>query len=619
VDPQAKQVARTIATGSNPTALLLDRYQRRLYVANSGSDTLSIVDTTNDRILRTVLLRPDDVRGLPGFSPLGMAISPDEARLYVAMADMNAVAVVGLPEGKLLGYIPVGWYPTSVAVSPDGRKLFVANAKGVRERNPNADKRYTLDILEGTVSIIDTPSAEALRPMTAQTLVNNRVAFAARRAAAKFKNPGIKHVIYIIKENRTYDQVFGDMPRGKGDPSLCMFPRPVTPNQHALAERFVLLDNFYDCAEVSADGWNWSTSGMANPYVARNAPYNYSGRGRSYDFEGQNNGVPVDLLGFKDVATAAGGYIWDAVIKKGLSYRNYGFFVNFDDPATRSKEGERTGAPENVPNKKALQGRTDTNFRLYDTNYPDSDAYRLYSLTYPGMTPPYGKFAAPSRFAAWKREFDEYVSRGDMPRFMTIRMGNDHTNGTRPGSPSPRAMVADNDFAVGQVVEAVSKSPFWKSTAIFILEDDAQNGFDHVDAHRSIAAVISPYTKRGSLDSRFYNTDSMLHTICLLLGVPPMNQYVAAAPPMDVFGAAPENIEPYTAALPAREIMAEINGRTAYRAEDSLKLNFADADAVPDQELNDILWHALMPGKPKPPIRYGLRIFPKPPKDDDDD
>jgi YVTN family beta-propeller protein len=619
VDPNTPRLIRNIKTGANPMALLLDRKQERLFVANAGSDTVSILDTRSDRVTHTILLRPDDLRGLPGVTPTGLALSPDESRLYVTLADMNAVAVVALPEGKLEGYIPVGWYPTSVVASPDGKRLFVANAKGVSTRNPN-DKpvgpdgrlgRYIQNIIEGTVSVIDTPDATALSRMTAQTIQNNRVAEAKQ---VQFRNPGIEHVIYIIKENRTYDQVLGDLPQGNGDPSLCFFPREVTPNQHALAERFVLLDNFYCCAEVSADGWNWSTSGMVNEYTARNTPYNYSGRGRAYDFEGQNNGTPVDLLGLTDVARAPGGYIWDLCLKHGVSFRNYGFFLAFSDENAKGSDGKPL-ATENTPTKKALIARTNLNFRLYDLSYADSDAWVIHNAPAPDQRKEYGAFKSPSRFSEWKREFDEFVKNGNLPRFLMVRLPRNHTRGTTPNAPSPRAMVADNDYAVGQLVEAVSKSPYWKKTAIFIVEDDAQNGFDHVDAHRSTAFVISPFIKKGTVDSRFYNTDSVLRTMELLLGLPPMNQYDAVATPFDFFSDKPENDQPYTAILPDRKIIAEINQPTAYRAQDSARFNFEEPDSVPDEELNDILWHAIMGEKtPKPPIRYSLRtaLFEKP-------
>ena len=626
VDPREPGLLRNIRVGEQPQGILLNKEQTRLYVANAGSDTVSVLDTTTDRVVKTYLIRPDDVRGLPGSTPNNLALCPDERRLYVTLGDMNSVAVIDLKAGRLIGYIPVGWNPTAVVVSPDTKRLFVANAKGVNSRNPNAKEvldrgRYIQNIIEGTVSTIPVPTDSELKRLTTLTLVNNLRPItitstitnpkAQRPTPNSLRNPGIGHVIYIIKENRTYDQVLGDLPKGNGDPSLCLFPREVTPNQHALSERFALLDNFYCCAEVSADGWQWSVSGMTSAYTSRNAPYNYSGRGKIYDQEGQNHGVPVDLHGVKDVARPPSGYIWDQCAKRGISYRNYGFYVSFADAGEISME-TRPKAVDNTPNKKALVGHTDLNFRLYDMRYADSDAWVVYNAPAPNQLKEYGAHKAPSRFSAWKREFDEFVKNGKLPRFTMIRLPRDHTSGTAAGASSPRAMVADNDYAVGQVVEAVSKSPFWKSSAIFILEDDAQNGFDHVDAHRSIAFVISPFVKRSILDSRFYNTDSMLRTMGLLLGLPPLCQYDAVASPIDVFGAKLENPEPYTAILPKREIIAEVNQRTAYRAADSARLlNPYKEESAPDEELNDILWGALKPGIRKPAIRYSLRMNPE--------
>ncbi len=618
VDPTHGTMVRTIRTGASPTALLLDREQKRLFVANSGSDTISIVDTARDRVTHTVSVRPHDVRGLPGATPLGMALSPDESRLYVALADMNAVAVISLTDRALKGYLPTGWYPTSVALSADGTSLFVANGKGTQERNPNhkpagpdgAWGQYIANIIEGTVSRMETPTDDDLIATTKQTLLNNRLAEAHE---VKLKNPGIKHVFYIIKENRTYDQVFGDLTAGNGDPSLCLFPREVTPNLHALAERFGIFDNFYCCAEVSADGWNWSVSGMANEYTIRNSMYNYSGRGRSYDFEGLNNGTPVDLIGLPDVARAPGGYIWDHALKHRVPFRNYGFFVSDIGPDEKDGSGKSLASP-NAAVKRALADRTDVSFLQYDLTYADSDAWVTYNCPAPDQKKAFGVRNAPSRFAEWKAEFDEYCRNGNLPRFIMLRLPRDHTAGTKAGAGSPRAMVADNDYAVGQVVEAVSKSPYWKSSVICVLEDDAQAGHDHVDAHRSIALVVSPFSKPG-VDSRFYNTDSMLRTMELLLGMPPMCQYDAVASPIDCFAATRINAEPYTAILPPRSIVAEVNGRRAYRSEISGRLNFAEADAVPDALLNNILWHAIKgEDTPEPPSRSGLRLT----SDDDD-
>lgn len=613
VDPEKGTVTASIRTGANPVALLLDGAQQRLFVANAGSDTVSIVDTRTDRVARTILLRPDDLRGLPGATPLGMALSPDETRLYVALADMNAVAVVDLPNDRVLGYVPTGWYPTAVAVSGDGQRLFVSSARGVRERNPNSKPagpngswgQYIGNIIEGTVSTIPMPVIADLEAETQQVLENNRIAEARRTT---FRNPGIRHVFYIIKENRTYDQVLGDLPIGNGDPSLCMFGRNVTPNQHALAERFGLFDNFYCCAEVSADGWNWSTAGMANEYTSRNSMYGYSGRGRAYDYEGANMDSPVDLMGLPDVARSPGGYIWDLCVRKGVSFRNYGFFVSEIGPDEKDAKGRSLASP-NAPLRKALVRNTDVDFLQYDLSYADSSAWVEYNCPAPKQKTSFGSKGARSRYEEWRMEFDEYVRKGNLPRFIMIRLPRDHTHGTAVGHSSPRAMVADNDYAVGQIVEAISNSPYWPKSAIFIVEDDAQNGHDHVDAHRSIAFVISPFCKRGVVDSRFYNTDSVLRTIELLLGLPPMCQYDAVAPPIDIFTRKPENIEPYKAILPAREIIAEVNQATAYGAELSGRLNFARVDAVPDHILNTILWRAVMgPDVPEPAPRYSVRV-----------
>jgi YVTN family beta-propeller protein len=625
-DPAKPRLVRNLTTGTQPIGLLLDGEQRRLFVANAGSDTVSIIDTEKNRVVETVLLRPEQSASLPGATPTGLALSPDESRLYVTLGDMNAVALVRLDgfQGTLEGFLPTGWYPTAAVVSRDGARLFVANAKGVSVRNPNNRNagpndewgQYIQNIIEGTVSLhLARPNGEQLRQQTAQALANNRISGDLKDANKNLPLPsGIKHVIYIIKENRTYDQVFGDLPQGNGDPSLCLFPRAVTPNQHALAERFVLLDNFYVCAEVSADGWCWSVSGMASENTARNSTFNYSGRGRNYDFEGQSNGTPVDLKGLPDVSRAPGGYLWDNCARHGVSFRNYGFYSAFGEG--QGPDGKPL-AEDNRPVKKALLQATDNNFRRYDMAYADSDLWQIYNCPSPKQLKTYGKYNAPSRFAEWKREFDAFVKKRNLPRFLMVRLPRNHTSGTRPEEPSPRAMVADNDYAVGQLVEAVSTSPYWKETAIFILEDDAQNGHDHVDAHRSPALVISPYVRRGTVDSRFFNTCSMLRTMQALLGLPPMNQYDAVAPAMTVFGPTPDNAEPYTAIRPAREIAAELNTRTAYRARDSQRLNFEQADAVPDDVLTEIIWHAVKGAQtPAPPIRYGLRFGP-PPRDDD--
>jgi YVTN family beta-propeller protein len=597
VDIAAGKVTHTLRTGAAPAAMTFGPGQTRLYVSNAHSDTISVIDTAAKKVIDTILVRPAALPGLPGATPQGLAVSPDGTTLYAALSDMNCLGVIDLNKRALVGYIPTGWLPTSVVATQ--KELLVTCAKGVQAANPNSkpvgDKgTYVQDIIAGTVTRIPLEAALPLKPHTEKVIANNllRKGLNSRRLP-QFKNPGIKHVIYVIKENRTYDNVLGDIERGNGDPSITLFPRRVTPNQHALAERFVQLDNFHVCAEVSQDGWVWSTAGMVNAYASRNTPYNYSGRGRSYDTEGSNNGVPVDLIDLPDVTRPPGGYIWELCQKHKVTYRNYGFFTQFTDPSDKRFDILKE-AKENEPAKKALVGMTNTNFRRYDLTYADSEAYQAYRFSWPRQRKTYGEFKSVSRFTEWKREFDEFVKAGKMPQFQMVRFGQDHTSGTQSGQPTPQSMVADNDYAVGQMVEAVSNSPFWKNTVICILEDDAQAGIDHVDAHRSIAFVISPYVKRGQLDSRFYNTSSMLRTMELLLGLPPMNQYDAVASPLDVFGRKLENAEPYKAILPDREIICEINPSSSAHVVSDLT-----EESEEDEELNEVLWTAIM-GKDRP-------------------
>ena len=611
-DPVKGQHVASISTGAQPNSILLSKNNSRLYVANGGSDTISVIDTMTDRVMNTILLRPPGAHALPSAGPVGLALSPDQKSLYVALSDMNCIAVINLLTNKVQGYIPTGWLPTAIVASRDGKSLLVTCAKGTKTRNPNGvpvgeKGRYIQDIVDGSITHMPVPTAAQLKKHTSTVIENNFIdRVISSKAPMEGKKPGIKYVIYIVKENRTYDQVLSDIPRGVRDKSLLMFGKEVTPNQHALVERFVQLDNFYVCAEVSADGWNWSTAGMVSPYTSRNTVYNYSGRGRNYDFEGQNNGVPVDILGLPDVAKPAGGYIWDQALKNKVTFRNYGLFVTFNDPEDK-RFTQVSKLDDQIPVKKALQNHTDNNFRRYDLAYADSDAWVKYDSPFPKQLLKNGKFDSPSRFSAWKREFDEFVKKGEMPRFQMIRFGNDHTAGTRAGWASPRAMVADNDYAVGSLVEAISKSKFWKETAIFILQDDAQAGYDHIDGHRSTAYVISPWVKRNTLDSRFYNTDSMLRTMGILLGMKPMNLYDAIARPMDVFGDSPANAEPFNAILPDKDIVCEQNKPNAFMAQRSAELfPRLIPDPGRDHEQTRILWTAVT-GKPVP-ARYAGRV-----------
>jgi YVTN family beta-propeller protein len=606
-DPADIKLRATLHTGSHPVGLLLDKSQDRLFVANAHSDTVSVVDVKTDKVLHTILLRPQVAKDLAGATPLGMALSPNEKRLYVALGDMNAVAVVDLGEAdgpELEGYIPAGWYPTAVAVAPDGTTLLVTNAKGDRTRVPHdfesGKKRGVvspLTLYEGTLWRVATPSNAQLKPLTERALENSRLTprYLGQENPLKgigLQAGGVKHVIYIVKENRTYDHVLGDLPQGNGDPERCLFPRAVTPNQHALAERFVLLDNFYDSGEVSGDGWTWSTQAQANEYTIRNVPYQYSGRGRVFDYEGQNNGYPAGgfpatgpdgkplsddprfaggAKAVPDVAAAPGGHLWDLARKSGLTIRNYGFFSN-----NGLKQDGKTVIPDNYPASTGLQpgghdlgGLTDVDYRRFDVNYPDSDAPAAYAERFkdPGFRWPvhaYGKDKLDGRVAEWKREFALMLAKdpagGAVPNLTFVRLPSDHTAGANPGHPTPRCMVADNDYGLGQIVEAVSHSPIWKSCAIVVIEDDAQNGPDHVDAHRSTCYVISPWMKKGSHDRTFQNTVSAIKTVECLLGLPPMCQYDAASGVIGGWDDAPRNDEPFVAIPPDPKIMRERNG-----------------------------------------------------------
>jgi hypothetical protein len=447
----------------------------------------------------------------------------------------------------------------------------------------------------------------------------------------------IEHVFYIIKENRTYDQILGDMPDGNGDSSLTLFGRDITPNLHALAERFVLLDSTYCCGEVSGDGWCWSTQGMASAYVSRNVPYSYSQRGRNYDYDGQNNGYPTGGIpttgpdapettnpvfsqGGEPVPDvgSAGDHLWDAARRAGVSFRNYGFFLYFADAVT--------GGPDNYPATLGLRpgghdlaGVTDLDYRRFDLDYADSDASsRLFAKTgnpndlYTIKT--YGQSAAPSRFSEWKREFDLMHAKdpagGAVPTLTLLRLGNDHTIGMKAGKHSPKSTVADNDYAIGQVVDAISHSPIWKTSAIFIIEDDAQSGEDHVDAHRTTCFVVSPWIRPHSIDHRFYNTDSVLKTMELLLGIQPMTQYEAIAAAIDDWDSSPTNAAPYDAIFPAENLIADINPQPSKLSagdprrrlvELSDEMDFRRADAAPTALLNEVVWKSVRGISSEPP------------------
>lgn len=699
-DPGNIQLVSKIPNLSHPSALLLNKAQTLLYIANAGSDTISAVDIVNDhlQVMATVLLRPSNVSSLPGVSPSGLALSPDEKTLYASLGDFNAVGVIDAGTNQLSGYIPVGWYPTALAATPDGKALLVVNGWGTTAMNPNPQfdylnpdtlginfgipipaysgspgPGYVLNSIPGNVSRIDlTKAMPTLAQSTAQVIQNNQNTPAMGSSADKMlagigiKSGKIKHVIYIIKENRGYDQVLGDLPQGNGDSSLTIYGRKITPNQHALAERFILLDNFYNNAPVSGEGWIWCTQSLANAFTIKSIPYIYqlslATYQINYSFEGQVNGYVTggypaqDQDGnwlstshqpaspIPDVSEAPGGYIWDGVKAAGLTYRNYGFFLSAGAPTIPP-----FAIPDNYPNKANLSppghiptppgqvaGFSDYDYRKFDFGYADSDAWVKHGFQAKDLGLTTGKLicsdgnpgcyasanspiqAQPSRFSEWNREFQEMLKQdptgNSVPAFMMVRLMRDHTMGLNPGFGSPRAMMADNDYAVGELVQAVSNSPIWKSTVIFVIEDDAQFSNDHVDTHRSFCQVISPWIKRGTVDSRFYDTNSVLKSIELLLGLSPMSQYDHFSNPiMGGWDAAPHNSAAYAAILPPRDIIGEVNPKIAsYASNDprlrlavlSSKMNWKTADAAPYQILNEVLWkEARGPGVKMPKLR----------------
>jgi YVTN family beta-propeller protein len=563
-----RRIAR-IAVGRHPSAMVVRG--TRLYVASASTDSISVVDTSASKVIRTFNDAPP-AGPREGSTPNALALSRDGSRLFVAEADNNAVAVFDVATGKLRGRIPVEWYPSALAL--DGDALLVVNGKGRGSRpNPNMqqpnrhrpdDSRdYTLGQLDGTLMTI--PSAVAAPKLASFT---KRVAHAngwdTTRDPQRY--PPFKHVIYIIKENRTYDQVLGDMKEGDGDPSLVFFPENVSPNHHALARRFGLFDRFFTNAEVSAQGHNWSTAAYSSDYLEKTMPSAYSTRGRTYDYEGTNGDRVVD--DDDDVNAPATGYLWDLAVRKKLSLRNYGEFV---------------GNGENV---RDAVGKQYIGFRraLRDTTSPD---YPPFSMKIPDQT----------RADVWLREFKGYVDRGDLPALEIVRLPNDHTEGGAAGKPTPRAFMADNDLALGRIIEALSHSPFWRDTAVFVVEDDAQSGPDHVDSHRSVLLMISAWN-RGGLVHRFINTTDVLATMEEILGLGSLSQFDHYGRPMRGVFAAKPDLTPYDDIKPAVPL-DEKNPESA-RSKESALLDFSRADAIDDHALNVILWRTIKGEVPYP-------------------
>jgi YVTN family beta-propeller protein len=584
ISTNAPVVSDRIPVKGAPTRILLNAKQTRLYVAESSSDAVAVIDTKTHHLIKEIgTTAPKSVfansKHYKGSSPNSLALSPDGGTLYVTNGGANSVAVIHLEEDGgsdgVAGLIPTGWYPNSASVSADGSRLYVVNGKSNAGPNPKGCRdaasllpggteagcrganQYVWQLTKAGFLTVPVPHGETLEDLTEQVAKNNH--YNAEKDAKddqmmKFLHEKIQHVIYIVKENRTYDEILGDLGKGNGDPSIVVYPQAITPNQHALADHFVDLDNFYDSGEVSGDGWNWSTSARAADTVEKTEPINYAGRGLNYDYEGTNRNVNVGyatpqdranadpayntlpaavasnlLLGTGDVSApdspegeAGAGYLWNSALRSGLNVRNYGFFidlarytipVNIGGILPTIRDPFASSTLVSFATKPALQPITDQFFRGFDDAFPDF--YRVNE---------------------WQREFGQFEKDGNLPNLEFVRVMNDHTGSFATavdGVNTPELDTADNDYAVGRIVEAVAKSPrYHGNTLVFVVEDDAQDGPDHVDAHRSIAVIAGPYVKQGAVVSTQYTTVSMIATIVDILGIEHLGTYDALQRPM---------------------------------------------------------------------------------------
>lgn len=568
IDVEKMEIITTIKTDEHPCEMVFDNSKKYLFVTNANLNTTSIIDLEKNKTIEKLSssLKPNLP---PGSTPNSIALS-DAGRIFIANADNNYLSVFDISEigeSKSIGFIPTGWYPTSVRYLKKSGKILVASGKGLTSLpNPGGPfstkegyegiEQYIGRMFKGNLSLIEPPSDEDLERYSAQVYENTpyykkELSFEQSVISEEHNlimSDKIQHVFYIIKENRTYDQIFGDLPQGNGDSTLCIFPEEVTPNHHKLVTSFTLFDNFYVDAEVSADGHNWSTAAYATDYTEKNWPVLYGRRGGSYDFEG---GVRA--------AKPASGYIWDLVLDKGLIYRNYGEFV-MRDPS----------------NPKLMVGTDD-----YLTEHT--------CATFPGYNL---NISDVLRYHMWKQDFDIQLNKGTIPNLSILRIGNDHTAGTREGLLTPTAYLAQNDNAVGRIVSDISNSPIWEKSIIFILMDDAQNGSDHVDAHRSVLIVVSPYIKRGYVDNTMYSTSSVLKTIELILGLPPMTQYDLSATPILAPITDIPDFSKYEYIEPKVDTSA-VNLAGAYGQKRCEEMNLAVEDAIPDIEFNEIIWKAI--------------------------
>ncbi len=600
IDPAVGREIRQIGVGLHPCGMAASPDGRCICVANAHSDTVSVIDTQRDTVVQTFSTRPTE-KLLFGGTPNALTFSQDGRTLYVSNGTNNAVAVVRFtpPECHLAGCLPVGWYPAGLALDEKRQMLYVANLNGLGPRGPeSAPERNvkgrkvrgfnSLD-LSGTISMVPLSEAGRLSQHTQEVLANNRLTEGMNALALPRKDapprpvpqrhgePSVfKHVLYIIKEIRTYDQVFGDLPQGKGDPQLCIFGRDVTPNHHKLAEEFVLLDNFYCSGVLSATGHQWTDEAYVTDYLEKS----FGGWVRSYPYDGNDA-----------MAYAPTGFLWDNALAHGRTLRVYGEFVK---ATVRWKDPHRKGQvtfldcyQDFLRGTGAIEVRAKAAIKTLEPYICPT------AIGFPTTVPDI------HRAEQFIRELRDYERRGMLPNLMVLALPCNHTSGTLPGRPSPEAMVADNDLALGRIVEAVSRSKFWPETCILVVEDDPQNGFDHVDGHRTVALVLSPYTRRKGVDSTNYNQTSMVRTIEIMLGLPPMNQFDASATPMASCFGDVADLAPYQP-VPANIPLDRLNPRISeiqdpgqrHWAEVSLRLPLDEADEADEDTLNRILWHA---------------------------
>ena len=584
VDLTRQEEVKNIETGLHPSGMILSPDHSKLYVACPNSDVVSVIDTKTDEVVENISVHKNE--GAPfGSSPNDIAISPDGRFLFVANGTENSICVIetGTP-ARITGFIPVGWYPGSVLLDETGKNIYVANVKGIGSRNQLTERKgYNSHDNLGTVSIIPLPDKKKLQEMTETVALNNSMgqdrkdSNSSSVSRSKVPVPVVpgqpslfKHVVYIIKENRTYDQVFGDFTQADGDTNLVQFGREVTPNHHLLAETFVLLDNFYCSGILSADGHQWTDEAYVTDYLEKS----FGDFTRSYPYDGDD-----------PLAYASSGFIWDNVISHGLTFRDYGEFVNAVIEPSNATFTEIYNDFKDGTNKIKIHAKA---------NLDQLSPYLC--PTYIGFP---NKVSDQYRAAEFIKELKEFEKNGDFPNFIIMLLPANHTSGTRPGMPTPQASVADNDLALGQIVEAISSSKFWKETCILVTEDDPQNGLDHVDGHRTVGMVISPYTKRGAVISTYYSQINMVRTIENILGIPPMNQLDLSAEAMTDCFTGKADFTSYKAVknnIPLDEInpaLVSLSGDQLYWARKSIEQDLEDVDRIDDDVFNRIIWHAV--------------------------